>query len=410
MHSSTSPAAAPAILSAAYTVQERRDDVFLPEHETGPEEFPRLRNLSAGFLAKMIARPLVPEPPTYVTLTGLERPSLEVVGAVAQWNMLWEVAQYRRRYFDLDELPPQMARIAELGDVNVVFVPRTPSRYHEYAALLHLLPRPVLQRFGLPLLRGGQWPFLADYAGIDEFLSADFPDRLGRAWAWTVWPHLVSGSGLAAFSGDDPLRLLAHNLDFWIPAVTTMIQARLGEFDVVDKGPLPAAVTLDDGSVLHGVVPGHPRQGGEIWFGEHDARDAVAETVEAADQDGRLRDILDAVRSHRVADDFSPRWSYAREDFERRLHRKRNKISVRFVELTDTIPVQGPESEVVGKLVTNDFLATLDTRNRQIVVLLNSGMTSRTEIAERLGYANHSAVSKRLAQIRAAAQSYFDQC
>ena len=72
--------------------------------------------------------------------------------------------------------------------------------------------------------------------------------------------------------------------------------------------------------------------------------------------------------------------------------------------------MEGPESEIVGSLVTNDFLATLDTRNRQIVVLLNSGMTSRTEIAERLGYANHSAVSKRLAQIRKAAESYFDQC
>jgi hypothetical protein len=150
--------------------------------------------------------------------------------------------------------------------------------------------------------------------------------------------------------------------------------------------------------------------GGQIWFGEDDARDAVAETVEEADQTGRLRGILDAVRSHRVADDFSPRWSYAREDFERKLHRKRNKVSVRFVELSDTIPVQGPESEIVGSLVTNDFLATLDTRNRQIVVLLNSGMTSRTEIAERLGYANHSAVSKQLAQIRKAAESYFDQC
>ena len=73
-------------------------------------------------------------------------------------------------------------------------------------------------------------------------------------------------------------------------------------------------------------------------------------------------------------------------------------------------PRGGPGERDLGSLVTNDFLATLDTRNRQIVVLLNSGMTSRTEIAERLGYANHSAVSKRLAQIRKAAESYFDQC
>jgi hypothetical protein len=79
------------------------------------------------------------------------------------------------------------------------------------------------------------------------------------------------------------------------------------------------------------------------------------------------------------------------------------------VELTDTVAVQGPESEVLGRLVTNDFLALLDTRNRHIVVLLNSGVTSKTEIANILGYANHSAVSKRLAQIRRAAEAHFDE-
>ncbi len=82
---------------------------------------------------------------------------------------------------------------------------------------------------------------------------------------------------------------------------------------------------------------------------------------------------------------------------------------MKFVELTDTTPVQGPESEVLGNMVTNDFLTLLDARNREIVLLLNSGVTSKTEIADRLGYANHSAVSKRLAQIRRAAEGYFDE-
>ncbi len=36
-------------------------------------------------------------------------------------------------------------------------------------------------------------------------------------------------------------------------------------------------------------------------------------------------------------------------------------------------------------------------------------MTSATEIADILGYANHSAISKRLAQIRRAAQAYFEE-
>ena len=146
-----------------------------------------------------------------------------------------------------------------------------------------------------------------------------------------------------------------------------------------------------------------------MWFGEGDAYDAVVETVEAADGTGQLRGILDAIRSHRIEDDFSSHWSFAREDFERKLHGKRRKITVKFVELTDTIPVQGPESEVLGHLVTSDFLAMLDARSRQIVVLLQSGMTSKTEIADVLGYANHSAISQRPVQIRRAAEAHFDQ-
>lgn len=395
-------------MTAAEALAWRRDNVFLPDAEASPDEFPRLHNMSAGFLFNGVIRPVDPAPPEYVALPMPHR-DLELAGAVSKWNMLWESAQFRRRFFGMDGLPGRMAEIADLGDVNVTFVPRTRSRYFEYAPLLHLLPKRVLDMFGLPTLRGGQWPFLADYAGVDDFLEPDFDARLARAWAWTVWPHLMSGSKLKAFSADDPIRILAHNLDFWVPAVTATIQDRLRGFHEVDKGNTPGPVTLEDGSVLADAVAGNPRMGGPVWLGEDDARDALIETIETADQVGRLRGILDTVRSHRIQDDFSSHWSYAREDFERKLHGKRRRVKVAFVELTDTIPVQGPESDVVGNMVTNDFLALLDARNRQIVVLLSSGVTRKTEIADILGYANHSAVSKRLDQIRRAAQAFFDE-
>ena len=128
----------------------------------------------------------------------------------------------------------------------------------------------------------------------------------------------------------------------------------------------------------------------------------------AADADGRLRGILDAVRSHRCEDDFSPQWSGAREDFERKLYNKRAKVKVRFVELTDTIPVHGPETEVLDRMVFGDFLALLDERDRTVVVLLRSGVTKLTEVADIMGYRNHSAVSKRLEKIRQRAAGFFD--
>jgi hypothetical protein len=214
---------------------------------------------------------------------------------------------------------------------------------------------------------------------------------------------------MRGFSASDPIRLLAHNLDFWLPPVTDAMEEILRGLPVVDdeieEGPVP----LEDGTVLDGAVAASARVGTELWRGEAEAAAVVRRTVEAADAKGRLRGILDAVRSNRVEDDLSEHWSYAREDFERKLYRKRSKIKVRFVELTDTIPVQGPETEVEGSLVLGDFLALLDERERQVVVLLRSGYTKVGDVASVLGYKNHSPVSKRLARIRQKATEYFGE-
>ncbi|RKN51277.1 sigma-70 family RNA polymerase sigma factor [Micromonospora endolithica] len=394
-----------------------RETVFASGHKATAEEFPRLWNLSVSFTKRAIVRPTVPQPPEYVTI-ALPRPqvreddeSLRRSLAVHEWNQLWEAAQFRRRFFDEEkDLTPDLARIADRGDVNIIFVPRTPSRYYEYAPLYHLLDRRTCERYGLPLLGRGQWPFGMEFVDTGKYLPDDFERRLPQAWASTVWRHLDSGSGLVAFSRDDPIRLLAHNLDYWVPPVTAVIQDTLRDFPLVEgDGDLPAGIRLIDGSVLDGAVPGWPRAGGDLWRGQDEAAEFVALTVDQADSTGKLRAILDAVRANRVADDFSARWSYAREDFERKLYRKRNKISIKFLELTDTIPVQGPETEVEDRTVFSDFLALLDEKERQIVILLASGHTKLTDIANELGYANHSPISKRLAKIRRQAQAFFDQ-
>lgn len=49
--------------------------------------------------------------------------------AVAEWNMLWEAGQFRRRFFDDENLTVDLRRIADRGDHNVIFVPHTRSRY-----------------------------------------------------------------------------------------------------------------------------------------------------------------------------------------------------------------------------------------------------------------------------------------
>jgi hypothetical protein len=386
-------------------------DNFLEEPGVSADEHPRLWNVSAGMIYQRVLRALEPSPPEYVTVP-LPRWSQTDAGltvAIAEWNMLWEAAQYRRRIFSEEQLPLPLREIADRGDLNVVFVPKTASRYYEYAPLFHLLTRATVERHGLPLLRGGQWPYLAEMGWIGRYVPRDFQARLERAWAYAVWKHLMPGSPLRAFSGSDPIRLLAHNLDFWLPPVTAVIQDILRSLPVVDKGVKEIHPLLTDGTVFEDAVMTNPRMGSDLWRGETEAAEVLGWTVDEADAGGQLRGILDAVRSNRVEDDFSEHWSYAREDFERRLYRKRSKVKIRFVELTDTIPVQGPETEVEANMLFADFLALLDKRDRQVVVLLQSGVTKVGDVAKILGYRNHSPVSKRLARIREKAAEYFDQ-
>jgi hypothetical protein len=221
--------------------------------------------------------------------------------------------------------------------------------------------------------------------------------------------HLMPGSSQAGFTHDDPIRLLAHNLDFWLPPVTEVIQEILQLSPDVNDAIEPEPALLSDGSVLEGVVRASPRKGTTVWIGEADAAETTEWAIERADEGGRLRDILDAIRRNRVEDDFSNRWTFEREDFERKLYRKRSKIRSVFVELAETRPVQSPETEVVGQSVTAGFMALLDTKERQVVVLLNSGHTNLTQVGEMLGYSNHSPISKRLARIRREAERFFDQ-
>lgn len=160
---------------------------------------------------------------------------------------------------------------------------------------LAAVTKTTLERFGLPLVRAGQWPFVADWANANRHLPTGFADQLSKAWALQVWPLLNSGSGLGAFSRNEPVRLLAHNLDFWLPAVTSTIEQLLGDFPEVDRGVEPQPAVLQDGSILEATV-GNPRMGGDLWRGEEDAADILQMAVEEADSAGRLRGILDAVK------------------------------------------------------------------------------------------------------------------
>lgn len=328
---------------------------------------------------------------------------------VASWNNTWEAASARPEIFSAT-VPEKFRWVLGLGQ-NLRLVWRSEGHsYDPYAPLYRLLPRDTLERFGLPLLRRGIWPQHADNHLLRHIIPCDFDEKMERALTYHLWPFLGARGKPSTFSKTGPIRVLSHNLDYWMPYIDLVAQRRARSFGRTElenpkqtndyyahKDEMPPGLSLQT-----------PLRGGALWCGEDEAKEATREMVETADERGDLRAILDAVRSNRVKDDFSARWSFEREDFERRLYSKRNKVKVTFVELDDTIPVHGPRSEVDEKVLWEDFLALVDPKDRRVVVCLRNGTTRIGEIAKLLGYANHSPISKCLARIRKKARRFFE--
>lgn len=378
--------------------------------------FPRLGNISAAFFYRFVVVPDdPPETPEYTFvrtasdagLTGEDRTRYDLF--IAMWNTLWEAGPERRGML-YDEHPEELAWVFET-ETDLRLVPRTSRhRYHAYLPLYHLLPADTLRRFGLPLIKRGIWPHRQRFHLLDRILPKDFDARLRRAFSYHIWPFLGARGRPSAFSPSEPIRLLSHNLDFWLPYADMAAQERARAYGRVpfDDDQQRADFEEYHDKAPPGVSLERPYYGAQLWMGEGETREVTHRMVELADAHGELRGILDAVRSHRVEDDFTDVWSFEREDFERKLYNKRSDVSVRFVELDDTVPVHGPESEIHEGLLWEDFFALLNHKEREIVVCLRNGVTNLGEIADRMGYANHSPISKRLKRIREKAARLLD--
>lgn len=385
-----------------------------------PENFPELGNLSAAFFFEFLPQPTEILQPEFVyipiktdqSLTHKSRLLTELT--ISNWNNVWEAGHLRSQFIPEVRptiFPRKLKWLTRFQDVNLYLIPDDgKSGFEAFAPLYHLLPLRTVKRFSLPALRRGLWPPSMYNDVLHSHITKTFNDQLSKAFASHIWPLLNSGSAPRAFSKDDPIILLAHNLNYWLPSVYRLAESRLRQFSRVEFE------SHDQTSKLRKLQTGLPKnikavrplRGGIIWQGEEEAWEATQELVDIADENGQLRGIMDAVRTNRIQDDFSNIWSNAKEDFERKLYRKRAKVRVTFVELDEAKPVHAPTSELHENLLWEDFMVLLNQKERRIVVCLKNGITRVGEISKKLGYVNHSPVSKSLKQIRRKAEKYFD--
>ena len=106
--------------------------------------------------------------------------------AVARWNALWESAQFRRPFFhdgtDSDNrLPADPARIVETGDRNSVFIPRTETRYYDYAPPSTCSPARLSTDSGCQCCAAGSGRPGRSRRPRTRISRQHFADRLSRA-------------------------------------------------------------------------------------------------------------------------------------------------------------------------------------------------------------------------------------
>lgn len=399
------------------TTNSKRIKPFEPP--SSPDEFPTLRAISAGllFFRRVLVYQGPPLPLEFVTFriprprSPLNEESARVHLKVTEWNAQWEAGPYRA--FDDDDLPEPLAFLRDLDTdkdptTDIVLIPDDGNLYHRWGPLYHLLPRRTVESFGLPLIHRGVWPVMGMAWGRDEIRAAQ-ENALARAVAQHLWSHGLgkAKSPLSAFSKDDSLRVLSHDLGFWRSHFEILMRKygrERGRVRREDGDTDPESLETPHPDVRYEM----PRFGTEVWTGEAEASEVTRDLIELADQRGRLRAVIDAIRSNRVEEDFSKRWSAEREDFERKLYRKRNKVKVSFVELDESIPYFDAETEVEDNMLYRSLMTVVQPKDRHVVVCLHNGITRAREIADRLGYSNHSPVSKALKRIRRKAAKLLD--
>ena len=248
------------------------------EDEISQDSYPCLMNISAAFFLQCAPRPISPKPPEYIHIplscseSTIKPINLDVF--ISQWNIAWESAQIR---FDLfkEDLPSNMEWIEDYKTENIYLIPNYGTKYYTYSSLFHLLPVKLLKKYQLPLLDKGHWPYTLRRWYYDQCMPSDFRNKLSYAFAQHLWPLINTRGALNKYSDSEPLKVLAHNLDFWLPYTNQVIEEILRTFPRADfesskqkklvekaKKHMPSDVAID-----------RPLKGGTVWRGEEEARD-----------------------------------------------------------------------------------------------------------------------------------------
>lgn len=263
----------------------------------------------------------------------------------------------------------------------------------EYLTAFYAIPREIIE-FACPdLLKVSRSPFIAtrDWEQIAMIESDLFLLAIIDLYAFMVWEHFGISPYMEIYSGYDPLWKLAHQPSFWIK---TMIDEKI----ILSVEELLKMVGQDPNYIM--PYPSIVEMNTVMKY-----------TVQKTVQDHNLVEIIKTIEENRCWEDFDFRDSKQKTDFYRKWYHTRTKhpqISLEawkedYVERHNGMEFDVPGDdnvslEVTDRVQVKQFTDRLSEKDKQILKMRMQGLTLE-EIAEKLGYKNHSGVLKRIRKI-----------
>lgn len=339
------------------------------------------------------------------------RRELEQVALVHRWNS--SLSGGFARPTEAHDYVEKEIGLRNLSNPNLVLVPRQRDGYSElHGMLASLVPKEILAQFGINKVKANLALILR---GRLDPLPRDYAVRACAAFEKYIWTKLAPKARLRSdfFSPTSPLRLLAGDAQFWMHRLYRIALDRAEDAPEAGEMADDEWQPLDElESKFKADIPEERRDkfylrrplvGGTLCDID-DAEECdyfVDEMIDGAGVMDSLDPIIEALHAHRVHEDFSDRYSWVKEDFERSFYSKRSRLKVSLVETVDEMPVWSADDEQgYERVLFRDLLAILDRGDRHLVLALRSGKTT-SEIARDLGHSGHAAVSRRIKKLRA---------
>ncbi len=257
-----------------------------------------------------------------------------------------------------------------------------PYRGFEYLFFFYLLPWEIVGDTRLRDMPRNPLQAMEDDNWRRIYTSDYFKEVISRGWGFLLWPHLGIPGRMDDYAAESFFYSLATSYANWFAVLGSL-------------GYHPRALA-------------QAKESGQFIFCPLDDVIGLAgRMVEAFKRESRFEEWRDVYLQNPDFDDFEPKHnSRVKLDFYRKYYHTRTKIGV--MEPLEYHPDAGGteyrEDDILSKIDFDQFKNTLFKKDKEIVELLERGFTQE-QIAEALGYANHSGISKKLKTI---ARKYLD--